>query len=78
LLTAVVKSSDHAIIVADLDGMIVSGNPAAERMLGFTRADMAAKSVAMFVSPELQDGQRRIFVSVNNGERAHHADGNIP
>jgi PAS domain S-box-containing protein len=72
LLAAIVQSSDHAIFAADLDGMILSWNPAAERMFGFTQDEASGKSIAVLISPESRDEHRRILVSVKKGECVEH------
>jgi diguanylate cyclase (GGDEF)-like protein/PAS domain S-box-containing protein len=43
LMAAVVEHSDEAIITSKLDGIITSWNPAAERLFGYSRAEMVGK-----------------------------------
>lgn len=43
---------DHAIIVADLDGVISTWNDAAQRVLGWTEADMIGQPIAKIFTPE--------------------------
>lgn len=50
LLVDAVK--DYALFMMDLDGRIVSWNPGAERMTGFSEADVLGQSVSMLRPPD--------------------------
>lgn len=50
-LAAIVENSNDAILTRTLDGTILSWNAGAERMLGYTAADMIGKSVLRTLSP---------------------------
>jgi PAS domain S-box-containing protein len=67
-LAAIVQSSHDAIISTDLNGIIQSWNPAAERMFGFSEAEALGQSIGIFVSAEQRDEQRRILDRVRGGE----------
>jgi PAS domain S-box-containing protein len=67
-LAAIVQSSNDAIISTDLNGIVQSWNPAAERMFGFTEAEAIGQSIALFVSSEHRDEQRRVLERVRAGE----------
>ena len=49
LLARIVESSDDAIIGKTLDGKIVSWNPGAERMYGYSAAEAMGSSISMLV-----------------------------
>src|SRR5580765_1193941 len=49
-LAAIVQSSNDAILSIDLDGIITSWNAAAERIFGFSEAEVMGQSIAMLVS----------------------------
>ena len=49
ILAAVVESSDDAIVVTDLDGIILTWNGGASRLYGYHAAEMRARSIAVLV-----------------------------
>lgn len=51
-LAAIVESSDDAVIGTDLDGKIIAWNPGAERMYGYTMAEVIGKRPDILTAPE--------------------------
>jgi PAS domain S-box-containing protein len=68
-LATIVESSDDAIWSHDLDGTILSWNPAAARMFGFTPAEAIGRTVALILPPELMDAERKMWQRLIAGER---------
>ena len=71
-LVAVVESSDDAIVSKDLDGTIRSWNPAAERIFGYTAAEMVGHSVFRLIPPELHDEEHALLTRIRAGEHIAH------
>jgi PAS domain S-box-containing protein len=71
-LAAIVSSSDDAIIGKDLDGIVTSWNPCAERMFGYTAEEMIGRSIKQVVPPEVFPDEDRIMSAVSHGERTEH------
>lgn len=69
---AVVESSTDAIIGKDLDGIVVSWNQGAERLYGYTEAEMLGKSISVLVPPGGDDELPEILRQVRRGERIDH------
>jgi PAS domain S-box-containing protein len=67
-LSAIVQSSDDAIIGKDLTGKVVSWNSGAERMFGYTAAEMVGYSIERLVAPDRPDEERRILENAKRGE----------
>src|SRR6185436_7994958 len=64
-LSAIVASSNEAIVSTDPEGIITSWNPAAERIYGYSAAEIIAKPNALIIPFDRRDEEaairRRIF-----------------
>ena len=67
-LSAIVESSDDAIIGKDLTGRVVSWNIGAERMFGYSAGEMVGSSIERLLAPDRPDEERRILENANRGE----------
>jgi two-component system CheB/CheR fusion protein len=65
-LSAIVSSSNDAIISFTLDREIASWNAGAERVFGYTEAEALGQSMGMIVDPER--AQAEIFAHIGRGE----------
>src|ERR1700750_2876737 len=72
LLAAIVDSSDDAIISKTLDGIVMTWNPAAERMFGHTAEEMVGTSILKIIPDELQEEENRILAEGRAGKRVEH------
>ena len=71
-LSAIVESSDDAIISKDLNGIIRSWNRGAERIFGYTAEEAIGQPVAMLAVPERRDEVPNIIARISRGERVDH------
>ena len=67
-LTAIVQSSNDAIIGKTLEGTITSWNPAAERLYGYTAAEAVGQPISLLVPPDLPDEVPALLARVKRGE----------
>ncbi len=67
-LAAIVESSNDAIFSTDLDGIVLSWNAAAQRIFGFTEADIVGKPAAILLPPERQDEDHRLLERLRAGK----------
>jgi PAS domain S-box-containing protein len=70
-LARVVESSDDAIISKDLNGVVTSWNPAAERLFGYTAAEAIGRSIRMIIPADRQDEEELILGRIRAGEGTH-------
>ena len=71
-LAAVIESSDDAIVTKDLDGIIASWNPAAERMFGYSEAEAIGRSIRMLIPQDLQSEEDTVLAKIRAGEAVDH------
>jgi PAS domain S-box-containing protein len=69
---AIVESSDDAIISKNLEGIITSWNAGAQRIFGYTEAEVVGQSIALLIPGELHDDEINILEKVRRGERIEH------
>ncbi|MDD1719007.1 MAG: PAS domain S-box protein, partial [Methanoregulaceae archaeon] len=63
-----VQSSGEAIIGSSIDGSIISWNPAAERLYGYTAEEAIGKPIRMLVQPEALGDLDSLLVRIGRGE----------
>lgn len=71
-LAAIVTTSDDAIVTKTLDGTVTNWNPAAERLYGWTAAEMVGQPIARIVPPDKLDELAEILARLGRGERIEH------
>jgi PAS domain S-box-containing protein len=72
LLASIVESSDDAIVGKDLNGVIASWNPGAERLFGYTADEVVGKSVTCLFPPHLLHEECEILERIRRGEQIEH------
>src|SRR6476620_5460036 len=72
LLASIVESSDDAIVSKDLNGVIDSWNPGAERLFGYTADEVVGKSVTNLFPVDLQNEESAILERIRLGEQIEH------
>jgi PAS domain S-box-containing protein len=65
---AVVESSADAIIVMDLDGVIWSWNRAAEKLFGYTVAEVIRQPITLIFPPDRAAEEKSILDRIGRGE----------
>jgi PAS domain S-box-containing protein len=71
-LASVVQYSNDAIITKDLNGRVTSWNSAAERIFGYTAAEMIGNSISILAAPDRIDEMPDILRRITQGERIEH------
>ncbi len=69
LLASIVDSSEDAIFVKQLDGTITSWNAGAERLYGYTDAEIIGRNVSVLLPVDRSDEVTRILEGIARGER---------
>jgi PAS domain S-box-containing protein len=69
LLDAILESSDDAIITTTFDGIVTSWNPAAERMFGYTAAEIMDRSIHSLLPSDVAEKEFPFINRVKRGER---------
>lgn len=71
-LSAIVASSDDAIISKSRDGVITSWNAAASRIYGYEDHEVIGKPITIIIPPELHQEELDILAKIRRGDRVDH------
>ncbi|MFC4070113.1 PAS domain S-box protein [Actinoplanes subglobosus] len=71
-LAAIVEASNDAIVSKDLDGVILTWNPGAERLYGYTAAEMIGRDVTILLPPDRPGEEQSMLARVRRGELIRH------
>jgi PAS domain S-box-containing protein len=71
-LAAIVASSDDMIVSKNLDGVILSWNRGAERILGYTAEEIVGKPVSLLMPPEQAEDYAKILSQIRQGKAVDH------
>ncbi len=72
LLAAIVESSDDAIVSTDLEGIVTSWNPAAERIYGYKAEEIVGRSKGIAIPVDMPEELPSILRRIRAGERIEH------
>ena len=73
-LEAIIASTDDAIVGKDLEGIVTHWNGAAERIFGYSAAEIIGRSIMLVLPPDKEEEEREILRRVAVGERVEHFD----
>ncbi len=68
-LTAIIESSHDAMISYGLDGLVTSWNPGAERLYGYSAAEMIGRSSDVLIPAWRRAGAHEVLGALARGER---------
>jgi PAS domain S-box-containing protein len=71
-LAAIVESSDDAIVGKDLNGVVMTWNPGAERMFGYSADEMIGRPITTIIPPEFEEDEQKILETIGRGEPVEH------
>jgi PAS domain S-box-containing protein/diguanylate cyclase (GGDEF)-like protein len=71
-LAAIVEASDDAIIGKTLDGIVTSWNAGAERLFGFTAAEIVGNSIKLIIPKDRLHEEEQIVSQIALGETVRH------
>src|SRR4051812_24020713 len=69
---AIVASPDDAIVAKDLQGTIVSWNGAAERIFGYSAAEVVGKSITVIIPGDRLGEETEVLTRIRRGELVSH------
>jgi PAS domain S-box-containing protein len=67
-LASIVESSHDAIVSKDLDGSITTWNRAAQRLFGYTSAEVIGQPITILIPPERHGEESSILERISGGE----------
>ena len=71
-MSAIVESSDDAIIGQSLEGVITTWNGGAQRIFGYRPEEAIGKHITLLTAPDRKDEAVEILERIRRGERVEH------
>jgi PAS domain S-box-containing protein len=71
-LASIVESADDPIVSKDLNGIVVSWNPGAQHLFGYSAEEMIGKPITTIIPTHLRDEEPRILEQIRSGGRIEH------
>ena len=71
-LAGIVLASSDAIVSKTLDGTILTWNPGAQRLYGYTAEEMIGRDVTVILPPDRPDEEKSLLARVRDGELIKH------
>jgi PAS domain S-box-containing protein len=71
-LAAIIESSEDAIISKTLEGIITSWNKGAERLFGYTEAEVIGKHISILIPQNRLQEETLIINKIRNAEKVDH------
>jgi two-component system CheB/CheR fusion protein len=71
-LASIVESSDDAVVSKDLDGVVLTWNRGAERLFGYSSAEVVGKPITILIPSDRHTEECRILGRIRRGERVDH------
>jgi PAS domain S-box-containing protein len=68
-LAEVVRGTQDAVMSKDLDGIVTTWNPAAERLYGYSAEEAIGRHISFIVPPDRKDEEMVILDRIKSGER---------
>jgi PAS domain S-box-containing protein len=72
ILAAIVATSDDTIISKNLEGTILSWNPASERMFGYSQEEALGQHISLIIPPDRIEEEDYIINEVRRGRKVDH------
>lgn len=71
-LSAIIESSDDAIITKNLNGVVTSWNKGAERIFGYSATEMVGRPILILIPEDRKQEEPMILQRLREGERVEH------
>jgi PAS domain S-box-containing protein len=71
-LSAIVESSNDAIIAKSPTGIVTSWNRAAETMFGYRADEIVGQSISLLIPPDRMSDEDLIIAKIGRGEKVEH------